>query len=177
MGYWYAVCHVGWHAVGHVEYLERRTRKSMKTQIHTPLPSAGDTERYRTIQIGEHEISESAILFNGGPGDYRDKLFAIYVPCGNFSHCLGVLWAAGEHEVLNDACDAGLLDSLKVEDKVEESEAKESTAWLGNASEPFDLPAVSIVRIPDAVWQADWQFVHALGRCAGGADIETGADI
>lgn len=152
----------------------------MEKTIHTPLPSSGETKRWRTIKLGEHEVTDESLLFNGGPGDYKKSLFAIYAPCGNFSHCLGILWSAGEHEVLDDACDAGLLDSLQVpaEDVSEENEENEENySRLGNASEPFDLDGVSIVLIPGKVWQSDWQFVHALGRCAGGEAIETGADL
>jgi len=122
---------------------------------------------------GEHTVADSALLFNGGPRDFRDKLFALYAPLGNFCHCIGILWSEGEGFVWDDACDAGLLDSLQIS----EDDATDDTCRLGNASEPFDLDNCTAREIPAAVWQADWEFVHALGRCAGGEDINTGADL
>jgi len=121
---------------------------------------------------GEHTVSDSALLFNGGPNDFRDKLFALYAPLGNFCHCIGILWSEGEHAVWDDACDENLLDSLQIS----EDEANEDSVRLGNASDPFDLDNCTAVEIPAAVWQSDWQFVFQLGRAAEGA-VETGADI
>lgn len=158
--------------------------RKMKHEIVFPLPSTllrePSAKAIRFYSIGEHKAVDSSILFNGGPRDYRDKLFAIHAPLGNFSHCLGILWSEGEHTALDDACDENLLDSLAIpaEDYAKMSEAEqEDCSTLGNASEPFDLTNVSLVEIPAAVWQADWEFVHALGRCAGGENIKTAADL
>jgi hypothetical protein len=122
---------------------------------------------------GEHTVSDNCLLFNGGPRDFRDKLFALYAPLGNYCHCIAILWSEGEHTVWDDACDANLLDGLKVA----EDDWSEDHCRLGNASEPFDLDNCTVRQIPASVWQADWQFVHALGRCAGGEEIRTGADL
>ena len=165
----------------------------MKTQILFPLPSSASKEAIKLVSIGEHETSASHFLFNGGPKDYRDKLFAIYVPCGNFAHCLCILWSEGENTVLDDAVDSNLLDSLQISetfqpsrnDLTEEEETKEREEWendnsvsyLGNASEPFNLSNVSITEIPASIWQADWEFCYALGRATENPEIETAEDL
>jgi len=100
-------------------------------------------------------------------------LFALYAPLGNYCHCIAILWSEGEHTVWDDACDANLLDGLRVA----EDDWSEDHCRLGNASEPFDLDNCTARQIPASVWQSDWQFVHALGRCAGGEEIRTGADL
>ena len=122
---------------------------------------------------GEHTVKDECLLFNGGPNDFRCRLFALYAPLGNYCHCIGILWSEGEHTVWDDACDGNLLDGLQVP----EDDWSEDHCRLGNASEPFDLDNCTARRIPDAVWQADWKFVHALGRCEGGENIRTGADL
>lgn len=145
----------------------------MKTQIIHPLPSSpADSKTVRLLSIGDFQVSDHALLFNGGPQDYRSKLFAISAPLGNFGHTLAILWSEGEQTVLDDAVNANLLDNLQIEEK----DATEETARLGNASEPFDLTDVRIDEIKPAVWQADWQFCIALGRAQEGG-IETGADL
>lgn len=142
--------------------------------MKTRILHASETlpEAVRLLSIGEHTVSETALLFNGGPKDYRGNLFALYAPLGNFCHCIAILWSEGEHTVWDDACDANLLDSLRVK----EEESNEDACRLGNASEPFDLDNCSCVKIPASVWQADWEFVFALGRAYEGK-IETGADL
>jgi hypothetical protein len=149
----------------------------MKTQILHK--SATLPESIRLLSIGngasidgEHTVKDSAMLFNGGPKDYRDKLFALYAPLGNYCHCIAILWSEGEHTVWDDACDAGLLDSLQIS----EDEANEDSARLGNASEPFDIDNCTCREIPASVWQADWQYCFNLGRAAAG-EIETGEDV
>ena len=164
----------------------------MKTRILFPLPSSASKEAIKLVSIDKHETSASHFLFNGGPKDYRDKLFAIYVPCGNFAHCLCILWSEGEHTVLEDAVDASLLDSLQVEEfqpskenLTQEEIEKEMTEWeesndicrLGDAGEPFDITDVSIQAIPPSVWQSDWEFCHALGRVMENPEIETADDL
>lgn len=163
----------------------------MKHEIVFPLPStlARDpaAKALRFFTLGETRCLDSAILFNGGPcysTAYSDKLWVIHVPCGNFSHCLGILWARNESDALDCAADGGLLDSEQVS---EEDQAKweaqnpgeDNEAWtrLGNASEPFVLADASLVEIPAAVWRADWEFVHACGRAAGGENLKTAADL
>lgn len=145
----------------------------MKITVHFPLPSSKSQEAFRTIQIGEHEVAKDAwLLFNGGPKDYRGKLFALYT-VGNFGRCFAILWSADESTVLDDAVDENLMDHLQIA----EPEADDDCARLGNASEPFDLDNVTIREIPASVWQTDWELVYALGRCAGGENLKTGEDL
>lgn len=162
----------------------------MKHRIVFPLPStlAADpsAKALRFYSIGEIECIDSAILFNDGPCGcvrWEKKLWAIHAPCGNFGHCLAILWA-DECDALDVACDENLLDSLMISEADQKewhaaTPDSENEEWtrLGNASEPFDLSDVTLTEIPPSVWQADWEFVHACGRCAGGENIKTAADL
>lgn len=56
---------------------------------------------------------------------------------GNEYGPIVAVWAP-EQDALDVAVDAGRLDSLMID----ESDAADDTAWLGNASEPFNLDNV-----------------------------------
>ena len=128
------------------------------------IANAGKKDAVRLVSIGGHQAKDENILLNGGPGQYESRLFAIHEPFGNFSRCVGILWSAGDHEVLDVACDAGLLDHLKIEES--EIEDEDGICRLGNASEAFDIDNISIQEISPETWQADWEFVFQLGRAS-----------
>jgi hypothetical protein len=135
-----------------------------------------ETKNLRLFTIGDVRVQDKCFIFNGAHIFNQNKLFAIHAPLGNFSTCLAVLWAENESDALEEAANRGLLDFLLLhEEDLSEEELEESTR-LGNAGEPFDLDNVSIQEIPEATWQADWQFVFALGRAVEGA-VETANDL
>jgi hypothetical protein len=131
----------------------------------------------RFVSVGDYEVLDSHCLFNGGPGVYPDKLWAISAPLGNFSRTMTIVWGDIESNGLDVAADAGLLDRYLVEYPDPERLDAGEYLHLGNAGEPFDLQDARIDEIPPEVWQADWEFVYAIGRAQENPDIETAADL
>lgn len=81
---------------------------------------------------------------------------------GNEYGPLCAVWASHEQDAFDAACDAGLLAGLAIE----EADADEDAARLGNASEPHDLTNawLQTVRLsgPD-----DWELVARFAEARG----------
>jgi len=137
----------------------------------------GTTLRYYTV--AGRECIDKCIMFNGSPGDYQDKLFAIYEQIGNNSMVRCILWSEGKHEALNDAVDLNLLDHLMISDEEKEKDDfnEDDYCALGNAGELFDLSGIAYEEIKPKEYRADADFMYALGRAAENTEINTADDL
>ena len=89
------------------------------------------------VELEDEKILCNNVVFPHEFNPHNVRLFVI----GNEFGAIAALWGC-EHEILDDACDAGLMDSFAVssEDYAKYDEAeREDCTLLGNASEPFDL--------------------------------------
>ena len=86
---------------------------------------------------------------------------------GNEFGALCAVWASCEQDALDEACDAGMLDGLAIEEPKEGDEDEDVTR-LGNASEPFDLTNcwMQMVRLDGPKdWELIARFAEAKGAC------------
>lgn len=120
-----------------------------------------------TLQAREIELSDERILCNDIrlPHDGSHTGPRLWV-IGSERGCLCAVWASHEEGALDAACDAGLLSSLAIE----EADADDSAARLGNYGKPHDLTHAWIqpVRLsgPD-----DWELIARFAEARGeGAD-------
>ena len=91
---------------------------------------------------------------------------------GNEYGALCAVWAGNEQDALDEACDAGLLAGLAIDEPDSEDE-DEDIARLGNAGEPHDLTNcwMQTVRLngPED-WELIARFAEARGACADTLD-------
>lgn len=89
------------------------------------------------LRVGKVEVRESDIK-NIGDWEYTSRCFVI----GHEFGVIGVVFADCEADALDILADNGDLDSdLVPVDEVQKREAEgEEFLYLGNASEPFDMP-------------------------------------
>lgn len=153
----------------------------MQTRIIFPSDKSQPSFTLVKFDESEFEVNAKNLLMNGGPNCHENKLFAIYGPIGNFSHCYGIFWAANTYDALKIAANSGLLDSLRLSKKgTERAYANgeyEDYLSLGDAGELFDVQDLTIQEIPADVWKKDFDFVYALGRAAENSDIERWKDL
>ena len=119
------------------------------------------------------ELDDSRILCNDVmlPHDRTNyhgvKLWVI----GNEYGALCAVWASHEQDALDEACDAGLLGGLAIEESdvdSDEEDGREGVALLGNAGEPHDLTNawMQTVRLDGAQdWELIARFAEARGAC------------
>lgn len=93
-------------------------------------------ESNRISGLKSAELEQERILANNVifPHDFNPHNVKLWV-IGNEYGSLCAVWADCEQDALDIAVDAGLLDGLAIDEK----DATEETARLGNAGEPFDL--------------------------------------
>lgn len=112
----------------------------------------------------EIELDDERILCNDVylPHDTVQMRSSYLWVIGNEYGCLCAVWAAHEQDAMDAACDAGLLGGLAIE----EADANEDTARLGNAGEPHDLSNawMQTVRLngPD-----DWELIARFAEARG----------
>ena len=88
---------------------------------------------------------------------------------GNELGALCAVWASNEQDALDAACDAGLLAGLAIEEK----DADDESARLGNAGEPHDLTNcwMQTVRLAGSRdWELIARFAEARGECRNTLD-------
>lgn len=118
---------------------------------------------FNCLPAREIEVESKLILCNDIrlPRDsncHNTRLWCI----GNESGVCGVIWADCEQDALDTLCDEGLSAGLMIEEK----EADEETARLGNAGEPHDLTHAWIQAVdlsPEKHWQLLIWFAEARG--------------
>lgn len=137
-----------------------------------------DEGTLRLYTVAGHECLDTKIHFNGEPHDFRDRLFVLSEPVGNFGHNIGILWSEGDHSVLDDAADLALLDGRMCADQEhkEEDEGDERSS-LGNDSAYYDLSDIQITEISQDDYRKDADFMFALGRASESLDITTADDL
>ena len=92
---------------------------------------------------------------------------------GNSFGALCAVWASCEQDALDEACNAGMLAGLAIEESDLEDVNKEECARLGNAGEPHDLTYawMQTVRLEGAKdWELIARFAEARGACADTLD-------
>jgi hypothetical protein len=82
------------------------------------------------------------VTFDGEYNPHGTKLFVI----SNEYGYVAAVWASCEQDALDEAVDADLLHCFAIE----EADADEDTARLGNAGEPFDLTYCGMHALPQS---------------------------
>ena len=96
------------------------------------------------VELAPERILANDVHFAGEFNPYSVKLWVI----GNEFGALGAVWASNEQDALDELVDADLGNGLLIE----ETDANEETARLGNAGEPACL---------DYAWMAPVSFEPA----------------
>lgn len=113
----------------------------MKLTLHT--------KRNRITHGGPVELEPKRVLCNDVmlPGDFNPHSVRLWV-IGNEYGAIGAVWAGNEQDALDQLVDSGLGNGLLIDEK----DADEDSARLGNASEPANL---------DNAWMAEVEFIPA----------------
>jgi len=82
------------------------------------------------------------VTFDGEYNPHGTKLFVI----SNEYGYIAAVWASCEQDALDEAVDADLMRCFAIE----ETDADEDTARLGNAGEPFDLTYCGMHALPQS---------------------------
>ena len=111
-----------------------------------------------SIEIGLDRIACNDVTLPGEFNPHNVRPWAI----GNEFGALGVVWATCEQYALDTLVDEGLGDGLLID----EADADEETARLGNAGEPADLDNawISPVRL---TWVEDAKLCAAFAEARG----------
>lgn len=140
----------------------------MKTTLSLNALNGG---AFHCLSAREVELEDSRILCNDVrlPHDTTNyhgvKLWVI----GNEYGVLCAVWASHEQDALDEACDAGLLGGLAIEESdvdSDEEDGREGVALLGNAGEPHDLTYcwMQTVRLNGP---EDWKLIARLAEARG----------
>jgi hypothetical protein len=122
---------------------------------------------YGDVEVDTDDILCNDIIF---PGEFNPNKVGLYVVeiGGSYSPYFKALWGP-DHEILDIAVDANMLDNLQLEE-----EYSENFARLGNASEPFNLDNVGLNRVDLA--KQDQSFMMLLAE-ARGANVDKLSDL
>jgi hypothetical protein len=106
--------------------------------------------RYQGHTFGDDDVVNlgEAVWGDDGYNPRRVRPWLLYTLRGT----LAVVFASCEQGAFDEAADSGKLDSCRVSDEeANAADAEEAAAWayLGNASEPFDLSDVGITELPN----------------------------
>lgn len=116
------------------------------------------------IMVNADIIMCNNIIF---PGEYNPHNVRPWI-IGNEYGVLAIAWADCEQDALDEAVDDGLMDECLVDDKefttTDKTEQSE-LAYLGNASEPFDLTNVWIK--PIKLNKQNIKLMMAFAECRG----------
>jgi len=130
------------------------------------------TKRNRLIHETEVDIEGDKILANDVilPGEYNPHNVRFWV-IGNEFGALGAVWASCESDALDALVDSGLGNGLLIEEK----DADEDCARLGNAGEPADLTYCWLGEV-EFVPSRDWKLLCAFAeaRALGADNLDDG---
>lgn len=134
---------------------------------------------FNNMPANEVELKDEDIYCNDVilPGEFNPNKVRLFVISHQFGP-IAAVWSA-EHELLDTACDLGLMDGFSSEDEHKEHEAIHTAecmencphdscecALLGNASEPFNIDDCFIQRVdlePSKHWKLLVAFAEARG--------------
>lgn len=119
----------------------------------------------RFVELDAEHILTNDVILPGENHCYNMRLWCI----GNEHGALGAVWATNEQDALDELCDAGLAAGLAIE----EEDADEETARLGNAGEPHDLTHawMAVVELePERDFRLCVHLAEARGACAENLD-------
>jgi len=105
----------------------KRERKTKGKQMKVKLTLKGDRE----VELEAERIACNNIILPWESNYHGVKLYVI----GNEYGALGAVWAEHEQDAFDELVDQGMGDGLLIED----DEANEEIARLGNAGESADL--------------------------------------
>lgn len=135
-----------------------------RIKLHT-LPVNGgafNCQPAREIELdGERVLANNPIF----PGEFNPHNVRLWV-IGNEFGALGAVWADCEQDAFDTLVDEGLGDGLLVDEK----DADEECARLGNAGEPANLDNVWICQVR-LLWGDDAKVIAGFAEARGiGAD-------
>lgn len=111
------------------------------------------TKWRKYVQIGEYRLKPHNILSNNIvlPGEFNPHRVGLYI-IGNEYGPLVAVWASHEQDALDEATDAGKLNSflMSAEDQAEYEREGWDVAYLGNAGEAANLDYAWIHRVTHA---------------------------
>jgi hypothetical protein len=139
------------------------TTQTRKITLHTAPINGGP---FDCAPAGQFELEPERILCNDVrlPGESHPYGLRLWV-IGNEYGALGAVWADCEQDALDILVDEGLGDGLLIE----EADADEDSARLGNAGEPANLDNAwlrTVVFEPARDWQLLCKFAEARGAAA-----------
>ena len=145
-------------------------QNTMKTKL-TLKPVNGGPFNCRPgheIELEDERILCNDIRLPFDTSNYRNiRLWVI----GNEFGALCAVWAGHEQDALDEACNAGMLAGLAIDESPDEED--EEVTRLGNAGEPHDLTNawMQTVRLngPED-WELIARFAEARGACADTLD-------
>lgn len=114
----------------------------------------------RSIELKPERILANNVTFDGEYNPHNTRLFVI----GNEFGALGAVWADCDQDALDELVDAGLGNGLLVD----EADADEDCARLGNAGEPANLDYAWIQTV-DFQPARDWRLMVAFAEARGAA--------
>lgn len=134
-----------------------------KITLHTAPVNGGafNCQPAREIELEPERVLCNDVRLPGESHPYNLRLWVI----GNEFGALGAVWAACEQDALDELIDSGLGDGLLIE----EEDADDETARLGNAGEPANLDNAWMQTVafdPARDWKVLCKFAEARGACA-----------
>ena len=111
------------------------------------------------IKIDVNKVLANNVIFDGEYNPHNVRLWVI-------SHEFGpvaAVWATCEQDALDEAVDADLMGAFAID----EADADEETAHLGNAGEPFDLTYCGCRHLPQSEMSIGLLMAFAEARGAG----------
>lgn len=87
---------------------------------------------------------------------------------------IGAVWAGNLQDALDEMADNDLLDSMMIDAKEYDKMSKEEqdeVAYLGNASEPFDLTYIGVKEVWNLPVEMIAEFAEARGANAANLDL------
>ena len=117
-----------------------------------------------SVKIDINRVLANDVIFDGEFNPHNVRLWLI----SNMHGYVAAVWASCEQDALDEAVDADLMDSLAID----EADADEDTARLGNASEPFDLTYCAICALPQNEMSVGILMAFAEARGAGADTLD-----
>lgn len=139
----------------------------MKFTLHTPAVNGGP---FNCRPAMAFELEAEKILCNDIAFPWENRVRGMYLwVVNNEFGAIGAVWAEHESDAMDELIDAGLGDSLLVDEETvanSSQDERESWAGLGNASEPCDLENVYCSKVEfDKV--RDFNLIVALAEARG----------
>ena len=112
-----------------------------------------------SVKIDINRVLANNVIFDGEYNPHNVRLWLI----SNMHGYVAAVWSSCEQDALDEAVDADLMDSLAID----EADADEDTARLGNAGEPFDLTYCGVCALPQNEMSVGILMAFAEARGAG----------